>query len=66
MANAVDIKNLSVEFRTDNGIVKALNNLDLSIAHGKMSTATVPGGHTMVISSAMFYFSNYYFFGEKK
>ena len=33
--NAVDIKNLSVEFRTDNGIVKALNNLDLSIAHGK-------------------------------
>ena len=34
-ANAVDIKNLSVEFRTDNGIVKALNNLDLSIAHGK-------------------------------
>ena len=35
MANAVDIKNLSVEFRTDNGIVKALNNLDLSIAHGK-------------------------------
>ena len=35
MANAVDIKNLSVEFRTDHGIVKALNNLDLSIAHGK-------------------------------
>ena len=35
MANAVDIKNLSVEFRTDHGIVKALNNLDLSIEHGK-------------------------------
>ena len=40
--------------------------LHFSTARGKMSTATVPGGHIMVISSAMFYFSNYYFFGEKK
>lgn len=32
---AVEIRDLCVEFRTDGGVVKALNHLDLSIAHGK-------------------------------
>ena len=31
----VEISNLSVEFRTDNGVVKAVNNLDLEIGRGK-------------------------------
>ena len=31
----VDIKDLSVEFRTDYGIVKALNNMDLEIQEGE-------------------------------
>ncbi|MBQ6857166.1 MAG: ABC transporter ATP-binding protein [Lachnospiraceae bacterium] len=33
--NTVEIENLSVEFRTDNGVVKAVNNLDLKIGRGK-------------------------------
>ncbi len=33
--NLLDIENLSVEFRTDDGIVKAVNDMSLQIAHGK-------------------------------
>ncbi|MBQ6833443.1 MAG: ABC transporter ATP-binding protein [Lachnospiraceae bacterium] len=33
--NTVEIENLTVEFRTDNGVVKAVNNLDLKIGRGK-------------------------------
>ena len=32
---AVEINDLAVEFRTDDGIVKALNGLDLKIEEGK-------------------------------
>ena len=35
MKKTVEINNLSVEFRTDNGVVKAVNNLDLEIGRGK-------------------------------
>ena len=35
MKKTVEISNLSVEFRTDNGVVKAVNNLDLEIGRGK-------------------------------
>ena len=35
MKKTVEINNLSVEFRTDNGVVKAVNNLDLAIGRGK-------------------------------
>lgn len=32
---AVEVKNLYVEFKTDYGVVKAVNGLDISIAPGK-------------------------------
>ena len=33
--NLLDIEHLSVEFRTDDGVVKAVNDMSLQIAHGK-------------------------------
>lgn len=35
LENLLDIKDLCVEFRTDDGVVKAVNNLNLSIKKGK-------------------------------